>query len=106
MKNELSPNDKKLRQLLRESRLEPALPSNFNESVWRRVSKAQATERASRFAWLDIWLNRMLMPRFAITSLTVLLVIGGISGTINYNTQIKQKALEQYLLSVAPDLIR
>ena len=101
------PDDEKLRTLLRAERPAPPLPPRFRESVWRRIESAetQATPAPSPFAWLEQWVGRLLLPRFALASLTVLLVAGGLTGALTSAGAAKQQAQERYLSSVAPNTL-
>src|ERR1039458_6390728 len=47
--NSQTPDDAKLRALLRESRLAPELPPGFQDAVWRRLERAEAPAAN----WLD-----------------------------------------------------
>ena len=108
MKNQaLPPDDERLRTLLREGRPTPPLPPRFQESVWRRIESAEtlATRTPSPFAWLEQWVERLLLPRFALASLTALLVAGGLTGALTSAGAAKQQAQERYLSSVAPNTL-
>ena len=109
MKNDMQPpDDGRLRALLRESRPAPPLPPRFQESVWCRIEnpEAPATQTPSPFAWLERWVERLLLPRFAVASLTLLLVAGGLTAVIASAGAAKQQAQERYLSAVAPHTLR
>jgi hypothetical protein len=101
------PDDEKLRTLLREEWPAPPLPPRFQESVWRRIDTAEtpATRTPPPFAGLERWVERLLLPRFALASLTVLLAAGGLTGAIASIGAAKQQAQERYLSSVAPNIL-
>ena len=105
--NMLAPDDETLRTLLREARPALPLPPRFQESVWRRIETAasQETLASSPFAWLDGWVERLLLPRFALASLTVLLFAGGLTGVVSSAGAAKQQAQERYLSAVAPNTL-
>ena len=108
MKNDMQPpDDARLCVLLRDARPAPPLPPRFQEAVWRRIESAEttATETASPFAWLERWVGRLLQPRFAFASLTLLLVAGGLTGLAASAGAAKQQAQERYLSAVAPNTL-
>ena len=106
MNNNFSPGNEPLKRLLKESIPEPGLPLDFKESVWRRISKIEATKQHSVHSWLDGLLVRFLMPRMAIPCLAAILIVGGISGTMTSKMTVKQQALERYISAVAPNSVR
>jgi predicted PurR-regulated permease PerM len=59
----------------------------------------------SPFAWLERWVERLLLPRFALASLTFLLVAGGLTGVVSGAGAAKQQAQERYLSAVAPNTL-
>lgn len=109
MKNNMQPpDDERLHALLRESRPAPPFPPRFQDSVWRRIENAEtpAAQTASSFAWLERWVERLLMPRFALASLAFVLVAGGLMGVVSGGGAVKQQAQERYLSAVAPNALR
>ena len=109
MKNDMqTPDDGRLHALLLSARPAPPLPPRFQESVWRRIETAEApaTPSASPFAWLEQWVERLLLPRFALASLSLLLVAGGLTGVAASAGAAKQQAQERYLSAVAPNTLR
>ena len=103
----LPPDDERLRTLLREERPAPPLPPRFQQSVWRRIESAEtpATRTPSPFAWLEPWVERLFLPRFALASLALLLVAGGLTGVVASTGAAKQQAQERYLSAVAPNTL-
>ena len=101
------PDDARLHTLLREAWPAPPLPARFQESVWRRVENAETAgiRTPSPFAWLERWVERLLQPRFALASLVLFLVAGGLMGVITSAGAVKQQAQERYLSVVAPNTI-
>jgi hypothetical protein len=102
-------DDEKLRTLLLEAwSAAPPLPPRFQQSVWRRIGKEESAPilLPSVFALLEYWTDRLFLPRFALASLTLLLVAGGLTGFVLSTDAVKQQAQERYLSSVAPDIQR
>jgi hypothetical protein len=98
------PEGRNLRALLREAQPAPPLPPRFRESVWRRIEHAEGAAAApsSMLAAFQSLSERFLVPRFALASLAVLLVAGGVSGFVTSAGTARQRAQERYLLAVAP----
>lgn len=106
MKNEVQQaDDARLHTLLREARPTRELPPRFQESVWRRIETQEAAPipTPSPFGWLQRWVERLLLPRFALASLTLLLVAGGVTGFTSGTGVAKQQAQARYLSAVAPN---
>jgi hypothetical protein len=101
-------DDERLHTLLRESRPAPRLPPRFRESVWRRIERGEAPVAATYFpfAWLERWAERLLLPRVALASLALLLVVGALTGILASAGVAKQQAQERYLSTVAPNPLR
>ncbi|MCX6904473.1 MAG: hypothetical protein NTW03_13520 [Verrucomicrobia bacterium] len=108
MKDHLESNDEPLRSLLRSARSAPPLPPRFQESVWRRLESPAALARKtpSPLAWLEGWVERLLLPRVALASLTLLLAAGGVAGVVSSAGVAKQQAQARYLSAVAPNPLR
>lgn len=99
-------NNEPLRTLLREARPAPHLPPRFQESVWRRLEKEDAPiTRPTSLGWPQRWTERLLLPRFALASLALLLVAGGLTGFVSSADLVKQQAQERYLSAVAPNIL-
>jgi len=101
-------NDEKLRAILLEARpAAPPLPPRFQQSVWRRIEKEEAAPipTLSLLALLERWADRLFLPRFALASLALLLVAGGLTGFVSSADSVKQQAQERYLSSVAPNIL-
>lgn len=99
-------NNEPLRTLLREARPAPHLPPRFQESVWRRLETEDAPiTRPTSLGWLQRWTERLLLPRFALASLALLLVAGGLTGFVSSADLVKQQAQERYLSAVAPNIL-
>ena len=108
MKENINPVDAKLGALLRESRVAPALPPRFQENVWRRIEDAEApvVPSTSRLSWLDALAARVLRPRFALATVTVLIVAGALLGVRDGSQIARQDAQARYVAVVAPDSLR
>lgn len=72
-------NDKRLRALLREWKVDCALPPRFQENVWHRIALGQA--KAGAWQNFTIWLDATFRrPALAISFVAVLLFIGLTTG--------------------------
>jgi hypothetical protein len=73
-------DDKPLRKLLSEWRVNARLPARFQEQVWKRIEN---TELQTPNLWTLIW-NRMgatlTRPAFTVAYLAMLLLIGALAG--------------------------
>lgn len=100
-------DDERLRALLLKARPVAQLPPRFQEAVWRRIEKEDATPitKPAPFGWLQRWTERLLLPRFALASLALLLVAGGLTGFVSSADMVKQQAQERYLSAVAPNIL-
>jgi hypothetical protein len=100
-------NDERLRSLLLEAMPASQLLPRFQESVWRRIEKEDASPitKPPSFGWLQRWTERLLLPRFALASLALLLVASGLTGFISSADMVKQQAQERYLSAVAPNTL-
>lgn len=93
--------------LLRQGRPEPPLPLGFEQSVWRRIQRAEAQGGLGGvIVWLDAFVERLLSPRLAVAGITALVVIGTVAGVISGLNSAKHIAQERYLAAVAPNPVR
>src|ERR1035441_5028846 len=75
--NSQSPDEAKLRALLRESRPAPDLPPGFQDAVWRRIERTEAPAAARPAAdWLNHLAAWFLRPGRAFATAAVMLVLG------------------------------
>ena len=107
MKEEPELNNEPLRTLLREARPAAHVPPRFQEFVWRRFEKEDAAPitKPAPFDWLQRWTERLFLPRFALASLALLLVAGGLNSFVSSAALVTQQAQERYLSAVAPDTL-
>jgi hypothetical protein len=106
-KENMNPADEKLGALLRASRVSPALPPRFQENVWRRIGDAEAPVLSrSRLSWLDALAALVLRPRFALATVTVLIIAGALLGVRDGSQIARRDAQTQYLAAVAPAALR
>ena len=100
--NSQSPDDGKLRALLRESRLAPELPPGFQDAVWHRIERAE-TPAAD---WLDTLAAWFLRPRRALMTAAAMLVLGISLGIAQGASRANDLAKARYLDSVSPPALR
>lgn len=97
-----NPDDTPLRALLHESRPAPGLPPRFQENVWRRI---ETTPRTTPVAtWFEALIVLLLRPRFAIATVAVLVMAGGLLGTLDGTAQARRAAQDRYLGAVAMNI--
>jgi hypothetical protein len=105
--NSPTPDDAKLRALLRESHPVPDLPPGFENAVWRRIERVETLTMSRPAA---DWLNRLaqwfLRPGRAFATAAVMLVLGISLGIVEGATQGKDLAKSRYLDSVSPPALR
>jgi len=102
--NQMPPDDPPLSELLRQSRVSPALPPRFQENVWRRLEAAEAPAR--RASWLESLAALILRPRFAAAGVAALLLTGVLAGTMEGQKTVRHEAQMNYLAAVAPHSAR
>jgi hypothetical protein len=106
-KENINPDDTRFSALLRASRPAPALPPRFQEGVWRRIEEAAAPIQSNgSIAWLDALAALVLRPRFALATVTVLIVAGALLGVRTGSQVAHQDAQARYLAAVAPNSLR
>jgi hypothetical protein len=95
-----------LRRVLREWTVEAPLPPRFQEQVWRRIAQAETRQEATGGTGLWRLLGVLLpRPRFAFAYLALLLVAGGLAGSLS--AQIKTHRINselgsRYVQSIDP----
>ena len=100
--NSQSPDDGKLRALLRESRLAPELPPGFQDAVWRRIERAEAPAAD----WLDALASWFLRPRRAFATVAAMLLLGLSLGIAQGAAHANDLAKTRYLDSISPPALR
>lgn len=98
-----NPGDEGLGQLLRESRPTPRLPPRFQENVWRRIEQK---ENRAVDNWIETLAALVLKPRFAIATVSALVLVGGLLGTLEGVAHARQAAQARYVESVAMTMAR
>ena len=106
MKENMNPDDAKLKTLLRTSRVSPGLPSRFQENVWRRIEDADAPKSVRELNWLDAAVALILRPRFALATVSLLMLAGILLGTFDASKVARHNAEARYAASVAPNALR
>ena len=102
-----TPDDSKLRALLRESRPAADLPPDFQNAVWRRIERAESPGASPVAA---DWLNRVaawfLRPNRALAAAAAMLLLGISLGIAQGASQANDLARQRYLDSVSPPALR
>ena len=104
MKENMNPDDAKLRGVLRAARPSHLLPPRFRENVWRRIEAAEAPVESG--SWLDALTALVLRPRFAYATVATLILAGILLGTYQGAQNAKRTEQARYLAVVAPDSLR
>jgi hypothetical protein len=98
----LPPDDLKLRRLLRASQSKPDLPGDFQEAVWRRIERAQASGQKASLDWLERLAAWFLRPRFALAGAFTVLFLGAFIGGMQGIHLSREAAQARYLAAVSP----
>jgi hypothetical protein len=81
MKTDPGNHDEELSKLLKEWRSETSVPPRFQESVWRRIERAQAPTTHSAWAVVAHWIGTVLpRPALAASYFAILLTVGVTAG--------------------------
>lgn len=100
----MNPDDTKLKNMMREARVSPSLPSRFQENVWRRIEDAETPARD--VTWLEAFLALTLRPKFAYATIAVVMLAGILLGAHQGAQMARHDAEARYLASVAPNSLR
>jgi hypothetical protein len=100
----MNPDDTKLSELLRQSRVSPQLPPRFQENVWRKIEAANSPAKSG--VWLESLAALVLRPRFAYATIAALVLAGALLGAHQGAQIAKQDAQARYVASVAPNSLR
>jgi hypothetical protein len=106
MNENIEPADAKLNALLRESRPSPDLPPGFQNTVWRRIERAENSAKTSASTWIERLAGLIVRPRWAFASLGVALLLGAAIGIAQGSHLSKQAAQERYIAAVSPLTVR
>jgi len=99
--NPSSPDDPRLRRLLRDARPAPDLPPGFQPAVWRRLEQADA-QPARLLGRLDELVAWLLRPRHALVGATALVLIGITLGVAQGGSLAHDLARDRYVAAVSP----
>jgi len=99
--NPSSPDDQRLRRLLRDARPAPDLPPGFQPAVWRRLEQAD-DQPASLLGRLDELVAWLLRPRHALVGATALVLIGITLGVAQGGSLAHDLARDRYVATVSP----
>jgi hypothetical protein len=98
--------DNALRKVLKEWRTDAALPPRFQENVWQRIERTQASASPSMWDVVARWIGTMLpRPALAVSYVTLLLVIGGTAGWTQAhqtNARVKSELGARYVQELDP----
>jgi len=92
------PEDRELHTLLHASRPQPGLPPRFQENVWRRIEQGEAPGRSLN--WIETLAGLLLRPRFAVTTVAAVLLVGTLLGSLDGQSRARVVAQERYVASV------
>lgn len=93
------PEDAKLRALLHESRENPGLPPGFQQSVWRRIERAEARPAPH---WLETFTAWLLRPRLALAGFAAVMLLGAVLGANAGGERAVRTAQARYVTAVDP----
>ena len=99
--NTSSPDDSRLRGLLRDARPAPELAPGFQNSVRRRIEHADA-ERTNTFAGLEALVGWLLRPRHALVGAAALVLLGITIGVVQGGNLARDLARDRYVSAVSP----
>lgn len=100
-KDNLNSEDAKLHALLRESRRSPSLPPRFQETVWRRIELADASKAPNELKRLEVLVNSLLRPKFAMATVATLVLLGTLLGVRAGTQAARNEAEARYMTKVA-----
>jgi hypothetical protein len=101
--NKANPGEAVLGRLLREGRPAPGLPPRFQENVWRRI---KCGDSGATVSWIESLAAMVLKPRFAIATVSALVLVGALLGMWEGVSHARQAAQARYVESVAMTMSR
>ena len=96
------PDDPQLRDLLREWKPDAALPPRFQETVWRRIERAEVAATAPSPIWWERLTQSVLQPKWATVGLLAVVLLGGLSGFHAGADEAQRAAQNRYVAAVDP----
>jgi hypothetical protein len=106
MKTNQTPDNDPLHTVLREWRVDSALPPRFQEQVWDRIAQGEAHPQAGPWTALWRWLGDVLpRPRVAVAYLSIFLVLGAAAGSVASQAKASRMEAElsqRYVQSIDP----
>jgi hypothetical protein len=104
--NEPGNHDEALGKLLQEWRANAPLPLHFQEAVWRRIERAQASAAPAAWTVIAHWIGAVMpRPALAASYLAILLTIGVAAGWTSgrhENARVKGELGERYIRALDP----
>jgi hypothetical protein len=103
--NQPSENDKPLRKVLSEWKVDATLPPRFQERVWERIKNSEGLKPS---IWLLAWkrfLTRLTRPAFATAYMIIFLLVGvsaGCESSQSKTAHIKSDLQARYVQMVDP----
>jgi hypothetical protein len=88
----------RLTAVLRSARPAPGLPPRFQENVWRRIEHPE--QDAAALTWMEVLAGFLLKPRFALATVTTLIVLGVLFGSLTGAAVARENAQQRYLAAV------
>jgi hypothetical protein len=91
--NQIPEDNEPLGRVLRQWTVDAPLPPRFQEQVWQRIARTEASTAPSLWVSISRWLEVVLpRPRYAFAYVAVLLVAGVTAGSLT--AQVRTSRLE------------
>lgn len=104
--NQNTENDHPLRKVLREWVVDTALPPHFQEQVWQRIARAEATAKPNFLQAFTHWVETTFSrPALAVSYVAALLFVGLTTGYLqaqDKSAQAESQWRTLYVQSVDP----
>lgn len=88
----------RLTAALRAARPAPRLPPRFQENVWRRIERPE--QDAVALTWMEVLAGFLLRPRFALATVTAVIALGVLFGSLTGVALARENAQQRYLAAV------